>query len=236
MTVQLSLRQSPPSTPPSESTNTVAITSLPRSFFDSLILDLLYTHFSHYGEINQWVPLPGFGRIIVVYEHDQAAEAAKLHCDTIVLQATSEHPEVILRVFRADRNPLKPRDHCGHQPQMHYLQPPAVEKNFLISPPGSPPVGWEQIREDPPNATPLAADLISALNKLKLQEEEQERKGQSMLIHPSEAGVGVFVEDCDASAGVEVSDEDWVYGQTMPTRERWRPIPTAMPPMASISA
>jgi calcipressin-2 len=106
----------------------------------------------------------------------------------------------------------------------------------LISPPGSPPVGWEQIVEDPPNSTPLAADLLHALEKLKLQEEQHERGQFEMLLDPAEAGVGVFVEDCDAYGVLEVIEEEWVYGETMPAREKWRPVPTAMPPMATVSA
>ncbi|TFK25758.1 calcineurin-binding protein [Coprinopsis marcescibilis] len=234
MTIHLnqSTRISPP---PSEPTNTVAITSLPRSFFDPLILELLRDHFENHGDINQWVPLPGFGRIIVVYESDHSAEKAKLYSDPIILQATPQHEQVQLRVFRADKNPLLPHS-LEDRNHVHYLQPPKVEKNFLISPPGSPPVGWEQIKEDPPNSTPLAADLMSALKKLKIQEEQQEKSQFEMLLDPSEAGVGVFVEDCDASYVVDVMEEEWVYGETMPAHDRWRPIPTAMPPMGSISA
>jgi Calcipressin len=85
-----------PSTP--EGTNSVAITSLPKNFFDPLILEMLRTHFANYGEINQWVPLPGFGRIIVVYQEDHSAERAKLLCDPIALQAT-EAQYVYLRLF-----------------------------------------------------------------------------------------------------------------------------------------
>lgn len=47
-----------------------------------------------------------------------------------------------------------------------HLPVPDTDKNFLISPPGSPPVGWESIREDPPNATTLADDLARALENL----------------------------------------------------------------------
>ncbi|TEB31408.1 calcineurin-binding protein [Coprinellus micaceus] len=236
MAVQLSLPSSPspPRSAGSESTNTVTLTGLPKSFFDPLILDLLKDHFALYGTINQWVPLPGFGRVIVVYEIDVCAENAKIHCDPIALQATPEHPEVTLRVFRADRNPIIPKDSCITALPMSYLKPPAVEKNFLISPPGSPPVGWEQIQEDPPNSTPLADDLMAALQKLKMQEQENENSGYEMLLHPDEAGVGVFVEDCDVTSwGMEVREEEWVYGETMPAREKWRPMPTAMPPMIS---
>jgi Calcipressin len=144
-----------------------------------------------------------------------------------------------LRVFRADRNPLKPKytdEEENGESHVTYLKPPKVEKNFLISPPGSPPVGWEQIVEDPPNSTPLAADLLHALEKLKLQEEQHERGQFEMLLDPAEAGVGVFVEDCDAYGAVEVIEEEWVYGETMPAREKWRPMPTSMPPMATVSA
>jgi hypothetical protein len=140
-------------------------------------------------------------------------------------------PEVVLRVFRADRNPIVPQGTWGVVPQTNYLKPPAVEKNFLISPPGSPPVGWEQIREDPPNSTPLADDLMAALHKLKIQEEEDERCNFEILLHPDEAGVGVFVEDCDAGITVEMHEDDWVYGETMPSRQKWRPMATALPPM-----
>lgn len=37
----------------------------------------------------------------------------------------------------------------------------------MISPPGSPPVGWEPIREDPPNRDTLADDLMKALGALR---------------------------------------------------------------------
>lgn len=47
------------------------------------------------------------------------------------------------------------------------LSVPSTDKNFLISPPGSPPVGWEPIREDPPNRDTLAEDLIRALGALR---------------------------------------------------------------------
>lgn len=50
-----------------------------------------------------------------------------------------------------------------------HLRPPVPERNFLISPPGSPPVGWVAVREDPPNEVPLAEDLMEALERVKAQ-------------------------------------------------------------------
>lgn len=115
-------------------------------------------------------------------------------------------------------------------PEGNYLRPPAIEKNFLISPPGSPPIGWEPIKEDPPNATPLAEDLMEALRRLKTHERHSSLE---VLLDPKEgSGVGVYVEDCDADDDdKEMSDDDWVYGQTAPAREKWIPIATAMPPL-----
>jgi len=71
-------------------TNTLAVTPLPRSFFQPVILQLLRVHFSSFGAINQWVPLPGFSRIIIVYEQEDYAENAKLCSDPIILSATKE--------------------------------------------------------------------------------------------------------------------------------------------------
>lgn len=132
-------------------------------------------------------------------------------------------PEITLRVYRADRSPLLPlvTDH---------LQPPPIEKNFLISPPGSPPVGWEPIKEEPPNATPLAEDLIAALQKLQLR--AGERAGRELLIDPTDSGVGIYVEHVDAVDMDEV-EQDWAYGDQSPMRANWRPPATALPPPTS---
>ncbi|RDB19352.1 Uncharacterized protein C13G6.15c [Hypsizygus marmoreus] len=221
---------SPPQYP--QKTNSIAVTSLPKSFFDPLILDVLQSHFASYGEINRWVPLPGFGRIIVVFRHEDHAETAKQRSDPIVLQQAHDRSEVILRVYRADPNPLAVDD-IGI-PQANYLRPPAIEKNFLISPPGSPPVGWEQIKEEAPNPTPLADDLMHALRKLQIQER---RSSLEVLLDPQEgSGVGVYVEDVDWERDVEVEEAEWVYGETAPARAKWIPIATALPPMRALTA
>ncbi|KAG6854177.1 hypothetical protein C0991_009829 [Blastosporella zonata] len=162
------------------------------------------------------------------------AETAKRHCDPIVIQQSLDGSEVVLRVYRADPNPLTTEDMFGNIiPEANYLRPPAIEKNFLISPPGSPPVGWEQIKEDPPNATPLADDLMQALRKLQLQER---RSSLEVLLEPEEAGVGVYVEDFDGGACDGVDEHAWVYGETAPARTRWTPIATAMPPLRAMVA
>lgn len=113
----------------------------------------------------------------------------------------------------------------GEDDSIYHLAPPAIEKNFLISPPGSPPEGWEQIQEDPPNEVALADDLISALRRLQ---EEQELRGGGVtrktedgrgdiLWYASEtpAGVGVCVESCDDDEKHSVEDVEepkWSYG------------------------
>ncbi len=44
---------------------------------------MLREHFASFGDINQWVPLQVFGRIIIVYEIEHHAETAKRTCDPI---------------------------------------------------------------------------------------------------------------------------------------------------------
>lgn len=68
-------------------TNSIAITSVPKSFFNPRTLEVLRNHFAIYGSINQWVPLPGFGRIIVVYYREEDAEEAKQKSDRVIAKA-----------------------------------------------------------------------------------------------------------------------------------------------------
>jgi hypothetical protein len=192
------------------------------------------------------VPIASFSRIILVYYSEDSAEFAKHACDPLVL--TPPHRYVllrkkeitkfliipyrtptILRVYRSEPNPiLSPSSATSNE---RFLRPPAIEKNFLISPPGSPPIGWEQIREDPPNVAPLADDLMAALHKLKLRER---RSSREVLLEPEDGvGVGVYVEDCDFDEDEDDSanEMDWEYGSPSPAQLRWKPVATAMPPV-----
>ena len=47
-----------------------------------------------------------------------------------------------------------------------HLQAPKSNKLFFISPPPSPPMGWEMRDEEPPNKDVHAEDLAAALSKL----------------------------------------------------------------------
>jgi calcipressin-2 len=133
-----------------------------------------------------------------------------------------DSPSVVLRVYRADHTPL------DQLTNPNLLRPPQLEKNFLISPPGSPPVGWEPIREEPPNNTPLADDLMAALKQLQIEREG--KSGVEMLIEPEDGiGIAIYVEDCDSNESQpdapELEESEWVYGQT---RAQFRPAPASM--------
>lgn len=62
------------------------------------------------------------------------------------------------RVYFGEHTPIQPID--------QHLQAPESKKLFFISPPPSPPHGWELKNEAPPNATIVAEDLAHALAKL----------------------------------------------------------------------
>lgn len=76
-------------------TNSLVITQVPTTFFQPSILSVLRDHFATYGEINQWVPISSFSRIILVYFSEDSAELAKHACDPLIL--TPPHRFVILR-------------------------------------------------------------------------------------------------------------------------------------------
>lgn len=91
---------------------------------------------------------------------------------------------------------------------------PHIPHNFLISPPGSPPVGWEAAQEEPPNTDTLASDLVAALERLQLNRARPVRDGVQLIMSPDDdddsqdvtmgdgsppprQGLTVFLEDAD---------------------------------------
>ena len=66
----------------SPTTNTLVVTGISRFFFQNPpVISILERHFQHFGRIHSWVPLPSFGRIMVVYYDDHDAERAKQDFD-----------------------------------------------------------------------------------------------------------------------------------------------------------
>ncbi|CDU24044.1 uncharacterized protein SPSC_02673 [Sporisorium scitamineum] len=151
-------------------TNTLILSNLPVEFFIPHICSLLLSLLNTYGPMVRWTPLPSVRRAVVVFEHTEGAALAKAGLDRLVLpfedsdvqgvqRASDEDDGTILRaVFGPVTDPTA---------ELETLAVPTTDKNFLISPPGSPPVGWEPIREDPPNRDTLAEDLMKALADLR---------------------------------------------------------------------
>jgi calcipressin-2 len=99
-----------------------------------------------------------------------------------------------------------------------FLEPPVLEKNWLISPPGSPQENWVQIREDPPNSVTLPDDIQTALNLLahkmgqeldETERKEDSKEGNVILDTTDLGGVQVVVQNWDAhETEQEGSEED----------------------------
>ncbi|SPO40324.1 uncharacterized protein PSFLO_05806 [Pseudozyma flocculosa] len=167
-----------------EPTNTLILRNLPVEFFVPSICSALLSLLNAYGTLVRWIPMPTVGRAVVVFEEVEGARLAKGGLDRLLLPfeetgqddgAVSEGPDGPLRVdedaraqaddsiLRAVYGPAVSSDEA----EASTLSVPTTDKNFLISPPGSPPVGWEPIREDPPNRDTLADDLMRALGELR---------------------------------------------------------------------
>ncbi|KAF9432861.1 carbohydrate-binding module 1 protein [Entomortierella beljakovae] len=141
---------SEPSTP-TEPTNTLIITNFEVKHFEEETMLLLKEKAEAFGQVYYFAPIKSFYRVFVVYHSTSDAQQAKasLHNTTF--------DDVSIRVYFGQHTEI------SEDPSDRYLHPPELEKNWLISPPGSPPVGWTQIREDPPNSVHLADDLVKAL-------------------------------------------------------------------------
>jgi len=215
------------------------------------------------GSLYSWVPLKSLKRAIVVFYNPHDAERARQASDRYYFPPTASTPEITLRVFRGAHTVLVPVQLSGPPPDRFYdvdsddesaifespfhLRPPKPERNFLISPPGSPPVGWEQTQEEPPNEVALAEDLQRALEQLRVRREQEDRDREGagcesgdmsenedgiLLIPEGEAGVCVRVQNwchrrrvvvARGSEGWDALDEELSDGE-------WE-LPSHVPPV-----
>ncbi|KAF9936700.1 carbohydrate-binding module 1 protein [Mortierella alpina] len=138
-------------TTPTLPTNTITITNLEAPHFEKDIMLKLKASAESFGEVYYFAPIKSFYRVFVVYHSTFDAQRAKAQLHNTPFEDTT------LRVYFGQHTEI------SIDPASHYLHPPELEKNWLISPPGSPPIGWSQVREDPPNSMHLADDLVKAL-------------------------------------------------------------------------
>ncbi|KAI1307049.1 carbohydrate-binding module 1 protein [Mortierella claussenii] len=139
----------PPS--PTLPTNTLIITNLEVAHFEKDVMLKLKAKAESFGDVYYFAPIKSFYRVFVVYYSTFDAQRAK------ELLHNTAFEDINVRVYFGQHTEI------NADPASRYLHPPELEKNWLISPPGSPPVGWSQVREDPPNSLHLADDLVKAL-------------------------------------------------------------------------
>ncbi|GAA5875348.1 hypothetical protein JCM16303_000591 [Sporobolomyces ruberrimus] len=155
------MSRSPPRTRRTRPTPTPSnslILLLPSLLFSPALLPLFEVHFASYGQVVSWTPIEGLGRVLIVYSEVEGATTAKEEMDGFVWEdeaggrastssSTLDPTPQPLRAFFGPTIPLPIPTSLSSA----LLAVPTTGKNFLISPPGSPPVGWEQIEEDAPN-------------------------------------------------------------------------------------
>ncbi|GAA5947192.1 hypothetical protein JCM3765_001567 [Sporobolomyces pararoseus] len=134
---------------------------LPPLLFSPSLLPLFELHFASYGTVVSWTPLEKLGRVLVVYDEVGDSTNAKEEMDGFVWEEDEEtlRQQVSSSTNTLDTTPQPLRAFYGPNIPLPIptslsstlLSVPSTGKNFLISPPGSPPVGWEQIEEDAPN-------------------------------------------------------------------------------------
>ncbi|MCJ1372888.1 hypothetical protein MMC20_004114 [Loxospora ochrophaea] len=152
--LSLDLSDIPPLVNPSPPSNTLLITNLhdPSIFHPSHLLtirDLI----NQTAPLHSWAPLKSLRRIVVsFYSIDDAIRIRRLLDGEPVMGDR-------VRIYFGGPTPIEPVDQHLHLPES--------QKLFFISPPPSPPHGWEIRNEGPPNKEVHADDLASALAQLR---------------------------------------------------------------------
>ena len=168
--LSLDLSAVPPLINPSPPSNTLLITvslrllrprlsllTLPQNLQDPSIfhpthLLTIRTLINQSAPLHSFAPLKSLRRIIASFHTTP---------DAILIRRLLDNAPILssrMRIYFGEPTPIDPTD--------QHLHAPKSSKLFFISPPPSPPHGWQMRNEEPPNKDVHADDLASALAKL----------------------------------------------------------------------
>ncbi|KAI7896907.1 Calcipressin [Mucor mucedo] len=205
---------------------------------------------------------------MIVFQETEHAVKAKSSLDKhyIIWKERKPFPEIVTITNEKDEETwqdyeiLELRVYYGQHfsihvdPALNSLQVPQFERNLLISPPGSPFDGWEQIAEDPPNQAILGSDLICAAEVSDYELDEDEIKLDHRPELPAKKPSSKFsivcaqgtehpehlpsitVQDWDGHITVELDGEEEdlkVLKRNQKKMTAADVVPTAMPPRRS---
>jgi len=153
--MSIDLSDLPPLVQPSPPSNTLLITGLNApEIFASSNLESIRRAINEHAVIYTFSPLKSMRRIICTFVTIE---------DAINIRKVLDGETVLgnrVRVYFGQQVKIDITD------EEKYLQAPKSQKLFFISPPPSPPMGWEMRDEEPPNKDVHAEDLAEALSKL----------------------------------------------------------------------
>ncbi|KAF7550611.1 hypothetical protein G7046_g7958 [Stylonectria norvegica] len=149
----LDLSNLPALTQPTPPSNTLLFTCLNDiDIFRAENLQTIRDLVAQTAPIHAFAPLKSFRRIVISFFDDASAIAVRQVWDGEAVMGER------LRVYFGQPTPVEVKD--------EHLALPDAGKLFFISPPPSPPHGWEMKLEDAPNKLVHAEDLAEALAKL----------------------------------------------------------------------
>jgi hypothetical protein len=150
----LDLSNLPPLVQPTPPSNTLLFTNLTSTdIFQPDNLQTIRGLVAQIAPIHAWAPLKSFRRIVVSFFDEDAAIRVRQVWDGEAIMGER------CRVYFGQPTPINAQD--------THLALPDAGKLFFISPPPSPPHGWEMKLEDAPNKLVHAEDLAEALAKLR---------------------------------------------------------------------
>nr|POE65895.1 calcipressin-like protein [Quercus suber] len=188
--LSLDLSDLPPLSQPSPPSNTLLITNLQApEIFSANILENIRKSINEHAVIHAFSPLKSMRRIICTfYTIDEAVAIRQVLDGESVLGSR-------VRVYFGQNTKIDLED--------QHLPLPPSQKLFFISPPPSPPVGWEMRNEEPPNKEVHAEDLVQALSRLHarpeadaaLHDEQEQTRPMLKVSTRQRSGTGTLVYD-----------------------------------------